>query len=91
MLVKIAWRNLWRNKRRSVIVILSVTVGLIATILTDTLSMGFLAQMLNNQIRSSIAHIQIHKKGFNDNKTVQNSISNPQFVENEIKQVNRAL
>jgi putative ABC transport system permease protein len=87
MLLKIAWRNLWRNKRRSIIVIISVTIGLVATILTDTLSMGFLAQMLDNQIRSSLAHIQIHKKGFNDNKTVLNSISNPQFVENEIKQV----
>jgi putative ABC transport system permease protein len=87
MLLKIAWRNLWRNKRRSVIVIISITVGLIATILTDTLSMGFLAQMLDNQVRSSLAHIQIHKKGFNDNKTIQNSISNPLFVEDKINQV----
>jgi putative ABC transport system permease protein len=87
MLLKIAGRNLWRNKRRSFIVIISVTVGLVATIFTDTISMGFLAQMLDNQIRSSLAHIQIHKKGFNNNKTIQNSISNPQFVDNEIKQV----
>ena len=87
MLLKIAWRNLWRNKRRSVIVIISVTIGLVATIFTDTISMGFLAQMLDNQIRSSLGHIQIHKKGFNDNKTIQNSISNPQFVEDKIKQV----
>ncbi len=74
MLLKIAWRNIWRNKRRSSIVLISVVVGVIAAIIVDGLSNGMLNQMLFNQINSSVSHIQIHKKGFNDNKTVQNFI-----------------
>jgi putative ABC transport system permease protein len=74
MLLKIAWRNIWRNKRRSLIVLSSVVVGVIAAIIVDGLSNGMLRQMLFNQINSSVSHIQIHKKGFNDNKTVQNYI-----------------
>ena len=74
MLLKIAWRNIWRNKRRSLIVLSSVVVGVIAAILVDGLSNGMLEQMLFNQINSNVSHIQIHKKGFHDNKTVQNYI-----------------
>ena len=77
--------NIWRNKRRSSIVIISVIIGLISLIITDSLSMGFLNQMLNNQIKSNLSHIQIHKKGFNDNKVIQNYINNSQKVETVLK------
>lgn len=72
MLIKVAWRNLWRNKRRSIIVLISIIIGVVAIILSDTLSIGFMQQILDNQIGSHVSHIQIHKNGFNDNKIIQN-------------------
>ncbi|MBU1679056.1 MAG: ABC transporter permease [Bacteroidetes bacterium] len=74
MLIKIAWRNIWRNKRRSIIVLSSVIVGIVAAICMDALQNGMLYQMLFNQINLSTSHIQIHKNGFIDNKIVQNTI-----------------
>lgn len=68
------------------IVIGSVMVGIIAQILTDGLTNGMLYQMLFNQISSSIAHIQIHKSGFNDNKVIQNYIPDYRKVEEAIKE-----
>lgn len=85
MILKIAWRNIWRNKRRSVIVLSSVVVGIIAAILLDGLTMGMLDQMLSTQINSSIGHIQIHEKGFNDNKTVRNYITGYHIVEESVR------
>lgn len=85
MILKLAWRNIWRNKRRSLIVIGSVIVGVVALIIMDGLSSGMLYQMLFNQISSSVSHIQIHKKGFNDNKVIQNLIPDYRKVENEVK------
>ena len=85
MILKIAWRNVWRNKRRSVIVLSSVVIGVISAILLDGLTMGMLNQMLFNQINTSISHMQVHKKGFNDNKTVQNFLPDHKKTEDIIK------
>jgi putative ABC transport system permease protein len=85
MLLKLAWRNIWRNKRRSLIVITSVVIGLIAIVLTSGLANGMLQQMLFNQINLNISHIQIHKKGFNDNKIVKNYLPDYQKVESVLK------
>jgi putative ABC transport system permease protein len=80
MLLTIAWRNIWRNKRRSLIVITSVVVGMIAILYNDALSIGMVTQIFENQIGSHVAYIQIHRKGFNDNKIIQTSIDNPDSV-----------
>jgi putative ABC transport system permease protein len=85
MLLKLAWRNIWRNKRKSFIVLSSVIVGMIAVIFYDGLDHGMLGQMLNNQISNSVSHIQIHKKGFNDNKVIKSYIPDNELVENVVK------
>ncbi len=84
MLIKLAWRNLWRNKRRSTIVLLSVIVGVNAMLFMDGMTNGMLSQILFNQISLSTSHIQIHNKGFSDNKTVQGIIKDSEKVEKAI-------
>jgi putative ABC transport system permease protein len=81
MLLTIAWRNIWRNHRRSLIVLVSIVVGVAAAMVSDGLSIGMMQQMLDNQIGSHISHIQIHAKGFNDNRVIQSSITDVQSVE----------
>jgi ABC-type lipoprotein release transport system permease subunit len=87
MLLKLAWRNIWRNRRRSLIVITSVVIGLIAIVLLSGLVNGMLQQMLFNQINLDVSHIQIHKRGFNDNKIVKNFIPGYQQVESVLKKI----
>lgn len=85
MLLTLSWRNIWRNKRRSLIVLLSVIVGVNSILFMDGLTNGMLVQILDNQISLSVSHIQIHKKGYNDDKTVQNYIPDPSRVETVLK------
>ena len=89
MLLKLAWRNIWRNKRRSLIVIGSVVVGVIAAILLDALQGGMVNQMLFNQISLIVSHIQIHKKGFNDHKEIKSFLPHPGTVEKILKNEKR--
>lgn len=85
MLIKIAWRNIWRNKRRTLIVLTSIVVGLLAILLNNSLSIGMIHQVFTNQIGSHISHIQIHKNGFTDNNIVQNYLPDHSRVENALK------
>ncbi len=85
MLFKIAWRNLWRNKRRSLIVLTSLVVGVAVLIISDSVMQGMIYQMLHNNISRHVSHIQIHKKGCHDNKIIQNNIPNPEEVEKVLK------
>lgn len=80
MLSRLAWRNIWRNKRRSAIVLSSIVVGYAALVFMDGLSTGMVRQMLDNRIGIHTAHLQVHRSGFLDNRVVENRIRNPQEV-----------
>lgn len=85
MLLKLAWRNVWRNKRRSIIILISVAVGVVATVLMDTLSRGMVYQMLENQVGSHVSHIEIHRAGFNDNPVIQSTVPDASAVEKALQ------
>ncbi|MDH7515867.1 MAG: ABC transporter permease [Bacteroidota bacterium] len=85
MLLRLAWRNIWRNKRRSVLILASLVVGLIALILDDGFATGMIKQTLDNQINAYISHIQVHKAGFNANRIVTSVVPEPMRVERAIR------
>jgi len=66
-------------------VMISVAVGIVATLLTETLSMGMMLQMLENQIGSHVAHLQVHRKGFEANQVVQNYLPGRAKVERVLR------
>jgi putative ABC transport system permease protein len=86
VLLKLAWRNIWRNRRRSLIVLGSIIVGMAILIFYDALVVAFLDQSLENQIGAHTAHIQINRYGFNDNKTVQNFLPGVETVEHALRE-----
>ena len=55
-------------------------IGVIAMIMTDALSIGMMRQMLTNQIGADAGYIQIHKKGYQSNPALKNSIADPDVV-----------
>ncbi len=61
--------------------IVSIIAGMIVMILDNSFSTGMIQQMLDNQIKSHISHIQIHKKGYNDKKEIKKTIPERQRVE----------
>ncbi len=84
MLFAIAWRNLWRNRRRSMIVMISLIIGVAALLLNDAIGRGMIDQMLSNQLNTHVSHIQIHKMGYIDDKKVRNYVPNPDKVASEL-------
>jgi ABC-type lipoprotein release transport system permease subunit len=85
MFLKLAWRNVRRNARRSAIVIASIGVGTVAVIFNDALSIGMVGQIFENQIGSYVADMQVHEAGFNDNRTIGKLMRNPRRVEDDLR------
>jgi ABC-type lipoprotein release transport system permease subunit len=64
IILLIGWRNVFRNKRRSLIVASSIVVGIVVMMFSMAIMNGFNRQMLENTINTSLGHVAIHKKGF---------------------------
>ena len=77
MLLRLSWRNLWRNHRRTLIMLGAISVGVWAMIFMTALMRGMVDDMLNQGIRNLPGHIQIQNPAFLDDPSVVNSIAEP--------------
>lgn len=60
MLVQIAWRNIWRNKTRSLIVTSSIAIGLWAGIFILAFAWGMYKNNIDETVFKQLSHLQIH-------------------------------
>jgi putative ABC transport system permease protein len=63
-LIKISWRNIWRSKRRSLIIMAAVSIGLWFGIFLMAFYNGMIEQRIQSAIFSELSHIQIHHPEF---------------------------
>ncbi|MCK9422368.1 MAG: FtsX-like permease family protein [Bacteroidales bacterium] len=87
MIIKIAFKNVWRNKVRSLIVILSVTLGLTGGIFAAAIITGMVEQKVRMDINNEISHIQIHYPGFLKNFEPQYSIPGADSIAGVISKI----
>jgi putative ABC transport system permease protein len=72
MTLVVAWRNIWRNKRRTLITIASVFFALYFALMIRSIQIGTFGKMTDDMISSYTGHIQIHHKGFWDEPIINN-------------------
>ncbi len=73
--LKLAWRNIWRNKRRSYITISSVAFAVLLSSLMMSVQYGSMDHMVDNMVKFYTGHIQIHNNKYWNEKTIENSMS----------------
>lgn len=64
MLIRIAWRNIWRHRTRSLVIMLSVALGLWAGIFLMAFYFGLGEQRVRSAIQQEISHLQLHHSEF---------------------------
>lgn len=79
LLIRISWRNLWRNPRRSSILISAIVVCIFALLITLSYINGILRQLVRNSVDFHMGEMEIYKKGFYDDKDPKKNI--PHFEE----------
>ena len=87
MYLQLAWRNIWRNKRRTTIILIAVIIGIWSMLLLGSLMRGIGVGMINNGISTLTGHIQIHHKGYRDDPVVENTINDPQAVQTALTKI----
>ncbi|MBP1602575.1 MAG: transporter permease, partial [Acidobacteria bacterium] len=58
MHLQLAWRNVWRNPRRTAVILIAVIIGVWSMILLNAISRGFLENLVDNGISTLTGHIQ---------------------------------
>ncbi len=71
MILKLAWRNIWRNKRRSLITAASVLFALFFALIMRSMQLGSYQNMISNVVGVSTGYIQVHSKGYWYEKTLE--------------------
>jgi ABC-type lipoprotein release transport system permease subunit len=86
MYLQLAWRNIWRNTRRTVIILTAVVIGVWSMVLLGSLMRGIAVGMIKNGISTLTGHIQIHHTGYRNDPAIENSITDATVVENALKE-----
>jgi ABC-type lipoprotein release transport system permease subunit len=71
--LKIAWRNLWRNRRRTIITSASVFFAVFFAVIMRSYQLGSYDNMINNIIDSFTGHLQVQHVKYQDNPLIDNS------------------
>jgi ABC-type lipoprotein release transport system permease subunit len=91
--LRLAWRNIWRHRRRTVIVVLAMALGLSMMMMYDGLIEGFNQAIYGNAIKVLGGNIQVHAAGYrakanqtpllplqDDQAVVKAALTQPQVV-----------
>jgi ABC-type lipoprotein release transport system permease subunit len=85
MFFQLGWRNIWRNPRRTAVIMTAIVIGVWSMIFLGALMRGMTDQMVRNGIATLTGHIQVHHKGYRNDPVIENSMTDPQVVESTIK------
>jgi ABC-type lipoprotein release transport system permease subunit len=78
---KIAWRNLWRNRRRTLLTISSVLFALFLALIMRSMQLGSYDSMVESAVKSSTGYIQVHEKGYWADKSIDNTFETSDSLE----------
>ncbi len=73
MLLKFAWRNIWRNRSRSLITMSAIGSAVLLAVVTVSLQKGVWENLVKNLVSLYTGYAQVHAKGYWDEQTLENS------------------
>ncbi len=87
MILAVAWRNIWRSKTRSLVIIVAICLGLASGIFYMAFYKGMVDQRINTAIKTEASHLQIHHKEYLTNPDKRFVIGHADSITKIIKSI----
>jgi len=87
MILALAWKNIWRNKKRSLIITIAIAFGLWGGLFSGAVMMGMVESVVDTAINRDLSHIQIHKMDYSKEKEIINYIPGSSSVLANLKKI----
>jgi len=83
---RLAWRNLWRRKRRTWLTVGAMVFSNILLVFMISLQVGMYAMMISNTLRAQTAHLQVQAPGYKDDFKIRQVVPAIETLAAEIRQ-----
>mgnify|MGYP001554908685 FL=1 len=70
LLLHLAWRNIWRQWKRNLLIMIAVAIGVFSMIIYDALLRGWQLSAIEDTVNNMSGHIKIHAQGYVDDPSV---------------------
>ena len=80
MYLTLAWRNIWRNKRRSWIAIASVFFAVIIALFTRSMQLGGYRYMVKSAVSFYTGYVQVHSAGYWEEQSLDKSFIHSDYL-----------
>lgn len=87
MILKLAWRNVWRNRRRTWITVSSIAFAVLFSSFIDSIEKGAWDNMIDNVVNFHYGFVQIHKKGYWKDRTINKAFAVDENMVNLEKEI----
>jgi len=84
--LKLAWRNIWRNKRRTLITVASIFFGVLLSAYMTSMQEGSYSKMVEIVVKFYSGYIQVHHQEYWENKSINNSFDYDQLLVDQLKE-----
>ena len=85
-ILRLSWRNIWRNRRRTLVTVGATTLALVVMIVYTSLMQGYLADMEGSILDVEIGDVQIHAPDYRDNPSIYSVIESPDLLLEELRE-----
>jgi ABC-type lipoprotein release transport system permease subunit len=77
---KMAWRNIWRNTRRTILTICAITFSSLLLVFMLSFQFGSYETMINTSVKIQTGHLQIQARAYHEKKSIRMVVSEPDAV-----------
>jgi ABC-type lipoprotein release transport system permease subunit len=78
--VKMAWRNIWRNPRRTVLTVAAIAFASLLLVFMLSFQFGSYDAMINASVKINTGHIQVQAKDYKDKQSIRLVVPNPDAI-----------